>query len=280
MLDRSSIQDFAVYRSIQRSLLVGLVAIPFVLIGLDLLLLPKIWPEYVRRFDRLTDVMKLPRITADGPEEPWGFVFLLIGAGMVAWAARNFIFPKPVLRTSGSSLVMGGILGPGSGELHVPLSEIREVAPALLFEEGEREPGLLLLPQYPERLPSSPWGAVWIDEYLVLRASDWDAPPAVVSEYLTGIIPKTGYLVDLDVDVPSLTRVQRDPTEGVDPLTRAAARNTLTLGGSTLAAALLLAGILVLADVETLAWFLIPAALAFAGVWLLTNGIRDSRIIS
>jgi hypothetical protein len=265
---------FTVHRSPGRNLVVAVLALPFLLLGLDLLLLPKLWPQYVRRFDRLADVMKLSRITADGPEEPWGFVFLIAGSALLFWALRGLVFPRTVLASGDGTLAIGSLLGPGSGEMHVPLEEI-DVLPGLLKESGTTAPALIVKATDPGRLPSRPWGAVWVGDSLVIRAGDWNLSPRRVAELVSGEAPTAGVFVDLDATPPVVTDLEFDPDDRGDENRAQQARSQLFVGGVAALAGVLLGAFMIIARLDDKFWFLMPGLMMALGAYLLIGGTRE-----
>jgi hypothetical protein len=269
--------SLSVVRSPGRTWLTAVLSVPFFMLGLDLLLLPKLFPQYVRRLDLLADTMGINRITTNGPEEPWGLIFLLIGGGLLAWALKDLIAPRELLGVDEHGVAFNSVLGPAGGRIVVPHSEIVEAAPAVLLEGGERRPAVGIRFLDPERLPSSPWGAVWIGETLFVRTSGWTASPAEITGVLTDdaadLAP--GFLVDMDADPPAVTRVDDDPTDVTDPERAYVARSRAYLGGTLMLAAAILAVFLWIAGTGTNAFYLLPVALGAVGGLLFLDGIRS-----
>ena len=172
----------SVVRSPGRTWLVAIVSVPFVILGLDLLLLPRLFPQYVRRLDLLADNMGVSRITANGPEEPWGLIFLVAGGGMLIWALKDLVLPREMLGVDDSGVSFASLLGPGGGRFHVPQSEIIDATPAVLVEDSDRSPAVAIRFADPSRLPSDPWGAIWVDHTLFIRTSGWTATPARIGD--------------------------------------------------------------------------------------------------
>jgi hypothetical protein len=271
------VRILTVVRSPGRTWLVAILSVPFVILGLDLLLLPRLFPQYVRRLDLLADEMGLSRITATGPEEPWGLIFLLAGSGMLFWALKDLLFPLEMLGVDDHGVSFGSLLGPGGGEFHVPHSEITEVAPAVLVEGSDRSPAVAIRFTDPSRLPSNPWGAVWVDHTLFIRTSGWTATPRQITSVLTDDTPAEtgGYLVELEAEPVRVTEVEEDPTDAGDPQQAYVTRSRAWIGGVLLLAALLFAAFLWIAGTETKAYYLLPVALGAAGGVLFINGYRD-----
>ena len=268
---------FSVYRSPARTWLIAVLSVPFFMLGLDLLLLPKLFPQYTRRLDLLADDMGVSRITANGPEEPWGLIFLLIGGGLLVWALKDLLFPQELLVVDDDGVAFSSLLGPAGGQIHVPHSEVVEAAPAVLTEGTDRAPAVAIRFVDPSRLPSRPWGALWVDRMLFIRTTGWTATSSEIARVLTddAVDIADGYVVDLEVEPAEVIAVVGDPTDGADPQRAYVARSRAYLGGVFLLAALLLAAFLWIAGIDTKAYYLLPTALGAAGGWLFINGYRD-----
>ncbi len=269
--------SLSVLRSAGRTWLVAVLSVPFFMLGLDLLLLPKLFPQYVRRLDLLADNLGINRITANGPEEPWGLVFLIIGGGLLTWALRDLLFPREMLGVDEHGVAFASLLGPAGGRILVPHAEIVEAAPALLTEDGEDTAAVGVRLADPTRLPSSPWGAVWVGDTLFIRTSGWTATPAQITAVLTDDTGEgtPAYLVDLDTDPPEVSRVEGDPTDTSDPARAFAARSRAYVGGVLLLAGVILALFIWIAGTETNAYYLLPLALGAVGGLLLLDGTRS-----
>ena len=267
----------SVVRSPGRTWAVAIMSVPFVILGLDLLLLPRLFPQYVRRLDLLADEMGLNRITTTGPEEPWGLVFLLGGTAMLVWALKDLVFPRELLGVDDDGVSFTSLLGPGGGRFHVPHSEIAAAAPAVLIEGSDRAPAVAIRFTDPSRLPSAPWGAVWVDSTLFIRTSGWTATPQRISDVLNDDLDEDqiGYTVDLDTYPIEVTEVAGDPTRMRDAQQAYVARSRAWVGGVLLLAAVLLAALFWIAGTETNAYYLLPAALGALGGILFINGYRD-----
>lgn len=267
----------SVFRSPGRTWLVAILSVPFVILGLDLLLLPRLFPQYVRRLDLLADNMGLNRITATGPEEPWGLIFLLAGSGMLVWALKDLLFPREMLGVDDAGVSFASLLGPGSGQFHVPHGEIVDAKPAMLVEGLDRSPAVAIRFTDPSRLPSDPWGAQWVDRTLFIRTEGWTATPAQIAAVLTDDRDEEGggYRVEMEGDQIEITEVAGDPTWVDDPQQAYVARSRAWIGGVLLLAGVLLAAFLWIAGTGTKAYYLLPAALGAAGGVLFINGYRD-----
>lgn len=272
---------FSVYRSAGRTWVVAVLAVPFLMLGIDLVLAPKLFPQYQRRVDWLADQMSLDHITSNGPEEAWGLVFLIVGAGLLIWSLKELLFPREILGVSEHGVSFAGTMGPAGGRVFVPRAEILEVAPAVLREFDEEAAAVGFRFEYPERFPSNPWGGVLVDGLLFIRTKGLTVRPGeLAAEFATDAIwddgdEITGYVVDLGDDEPVVRQVAGDPSDHFDAQRAFEARSRIYVGSVLLAAGLLLAVFLWIASVANNAFYLIPAVLAAGGGLMALLAGRD-----
>jgi hypothetical protein len=268
--------SLSVLRSPGRTWLLAVLSVPFFMLGLDLLLLPKLFPQYVRRLDLLADEMGVNRIAATGPEEPWGLIFFLIGGGLLLWALKDLLWPREMLGVDEHGVALNSLLGAAGGRIVVPHREILEAAPALLSEGSDVAPGVGVRFADPSRLPSRPWGAVWVGSTLFIRTAGWTARPGEITAVLTddAAEPAPGYLVDLETDPPRVSRVTGDPTDTSDPERAYIGRSRAYVGGVLALAGAILAVFMWISGTDTKAFYLLPAAVSALGGYLFLDGYR------
>jgi hypothetical protein len=215
--------------------------------------------------------MGLNRIAATGPEEPWALIFLLIGGGLLTWALKELLFPREMLGVDEHGVAFTSLLGPSGARIVVPHTEIIEAAPALLTEGHDQAPGVGVRFSDPSRLPSVPWGAVWVGSTLFIRTAGWTAKPHEIAGVLTDDAADddvSGYVVDLETNPPAVERVEGDPTSRSDPAAAYMARSRAYVGGVLMLAAVILGLFIWIAGTDTNAFYLLPGALGAAGVFL------------
>lgn len=269
--------SLSVLRSAGRTWLLAVVSVPFFMLGLDLLLLPKLFPQYVRRLDLLADEMSITRIASTGPEEPWGLIFFLVGGGLLTWALKDLLFPREMLGVDEHGVALNSVLGASGGRIVVPHSEIVEAAPALLTEGSDVAQAVGVRFTDPSRLPSNPWGAVWVGSTLFIRTAGWTAKPRQIVAVLTddAAEPAPGYVVDLETDPPQVSRVAGDPTDTSDPERAYMGRSRAYVGGVLTLAAVIFAIFVWISGTDTKAVYLIPAAVGALGGFLFLDGYRS-----
>jgi len=269
--------SLSVIRSPGRIWLAAVVSVPFFMVGLDLLLLPRLFPQYIRRLDLLADRMGLNRIASTGPEEPWALIFLLLGGGVLIWALKELLFPREMLGVDEHGVAFTSLLGPSGGRIVVPHTEIIEAAPALLTEGHDQAPGVGVRFSDASRLPSVPWGAVWVGSTLFIRTAGWTAKPHEIAGVLTddAADETPGYVVDLETSPPTVERVEGDPTSHSDPARAYMARSRAYIGGVLMLAAGILGLFIWIAGTDTNAFYLLPSALGAVGGVLFLTGARS-----
>ena len=138
-------------------------------------------------------------------------------------------------------------------------------------EFGEETPAVGFRFEFPERLPSNPWGGVLVGEFLFVRTSGMSVQPGELAAMFSSgeLDPEThkvtGYVVDLEVDPVSIRKVEGDPSDHTDRPRAFAARSRIYVGSVLLLAGLLLAMFLRIASIDNNAYYLIPTALAVGG---------------
>jgi len=120
----------------------------------------------------------------------WGVVLLAAGSASLVWAFVGVVVPRRLLAadTEGITLWL-------DGRRHAPVrlawGEIAAVRSGLRTDEAGEVPVLSLLLHSPERVPPRPRGAVAEPPWLHLFASDWDRPAHLVSAQIEGYV--TGF---------------------------------------------------------------------------------------
>jgi hypothetical protein len=196
---------------------------------------------------------------------------------MLVWALKDLLFPREMLGVDEYGVSLASLLGPGSGQFRVPHGEITGAAPAVLVEGSDRSPALAIRFADPSRIPSNPWGAVWVDDTLFIRTSGWTATPRRIAQVLNDDAPGEvgGYIVDLEAEPIAVTETEADPSDTGDEQQAYVARSRAWLGGVLLLAALLLATFLWIAGTDSGVYYLLPVVLGSIGAVLFINGYRD-----
>lgn len=259
--------------------LLALLGLPLLALGLDIVLIPRLVPRYVRRVDVLADRIGVDRPpVGDGSVEVWGLLLLVGGAALVVWGLKELISPAVMVAADEQGLELRLVRGPWGGRTRVPWAEVRDVAPAVLSWHGDEEPALAVEVADRERLPERPWGALWAGELLVVRAAAWWPPVshlAAEMQALAGLEHRGGYLVTGD-DAGRLTVSPRmsDPLAVAAP--RPAVGRRVRLGALLIAAAAI-AALILLVRGDPGGAYLPALGVALVGVYLIMMALRDVR---
>lgn len=178
---------YELYRSALFGWLVGIASVPLVLLGFDVLVLPKVGPGYTRFIDRLADLAGLNRPGANGSEEAWALIFTLAGVAMLMWSTKEMFAPRPVLRADQTGVTFNMLGGPAAGTVLLPWEEVTGTEAVVLEDADGDVPALRVRVVDARRLPSHPWGGEWVDGALVLRANAWVDDPIIVAARLDAL---------------------------------------------------------------------------------------------
>ncbi len=179
--------NYEVHRSALFGWLVGIAAVPLVLMGFDVLVLPKVVPGYSRFIDRLAELTRLNSPGANGSEEAWALIFSLVGTAMLIWSTKEMFAPRPVLRADANGLTFNALGGPAAGSVFLPWDEVSSIDAVVLEDADGDVPALRVRVEDARRLPSHPWGGEWVDGSLVLRANAWAEDPIDVAQSLKSV---------------------------------------------------------------------------------------------
>jgi hypothetical protein len=164
--------------------LVGLASVPLVLIGFDVLVLPKVITGYSRFIDRLAEITGLNAPGSSGSEEAWALLFAVAGASMLVWSTKEMAVPRPVLVADDEGITFNTLGGPTAGTVYLPWDEISSVDAVVLEDADSGVPAVRFRVTDSRRLPSHPWGGEWVDGSLVLRSNAWKTDALDVVEGL------------------------------------------------------------------------------------------------
>ncbi|MBU1227468.1 MAG: hypothetical protein KJ698_09725 [Actinobacteria bacterium] len=163
-----------------------LLAIPMVLLAVDMMVSHKWFPEpdstevaAVQTFeDGSTLDTTILQLTLDGKAQQrrevfWGILLITGGVAAAGWGLKDLLSPRRVLILDSSFLA----LRVGSRvrmERRYAWSEVADVRSGVLEDEAGRVPVLSLRFTDDSLLPPNPWGAVVDPPWLHLYADEWD----------------------------------------------------------------------------------------------------------
>jgi hypothetical protein len=163
-----------------------LLAIPMVLLAIDMMVSHKWFPEpdstevaAVQTFeDGSTLDTTIQQLTLDGKAQQrreifWGVLLITGGVAAAGWGLKDLLSPRRVLILDSGFLA----LRVGSRvrmERRYAWSEVADVRSGVLEDEAGRVPVLSLRFTDDSLLPPNPWGAVVDPPWLHLYADEWD----------------------------------------------------------------------------------------------------------
>jgi hypothetical protein len=168
-----------VRRSALKMWLMAMGGIPLLVISLDVLT--------ERRITRwLTDLIFRPEdVQIYEPRDViYAWVMFSFGALFVLWGLKELFVPTKVVecRDDGLALRLGG---PLRSATLIPWDNVRDVGGAMIDDEGDLIPLLVITVFGRERMPDYPWGARWLEEReLGILAQDWGRDPHAVAEQI------------------------------------------------------------------------------------------------
>jgi hypothetical protein len=191
-----------VTRSPLRLLGYALVAVPMILLALDMLFFYHFYPHpettqgtrQVQAADGSVTQETVQVYTETGLAQRrrdvgWGVMLLAGGSAVLVWALTELVVPRRLLVADkeGMSLWLDGRR---RGPLRLGWGEIAEVRSGLRRDEAGDVPVLSLRLYSPERVPVRPRGGIGEPPWLHLFAGDWDRAAhevaARVEGYVTG----------------------------------------------------------------------------------------------
>jgi len=187
-----------VSRSLLLVLALSIVAMPLMMLGLDMIFTHRLYPEpetYEQQVQVVTEggetVTSIERpYTAWGAAQrrrdlAWGSVLIAGGLGSWLWGMWNVLRPRRFLEYGAEGLVLYPE-GRRAAPMHLYWGEIAEVRSGVRAVDGSDVPVLSLRLSDPEQLPDNPWAAVVEPPWLHLLAEEWDRPAHKVAVALEG----------------------------------------------------------------------------------------------
>ncbi|MGH8925501.1 MAG: hypothetical protein ACRDWA_12820 [Acidimicrobiia bacterium] len=166
-----------VRRSALKMWLLSLAGVPLLVLGIDVLRNRRI----ISFFQSLIWPNGNPEVL-EPRDYIWAVALITVGLLIAIFGVAELVNPRPVLATSPDGLRLR-IGSPFASLTLIPWNEVVDVGVEQLDDEGDPVSVFVLTVANPDRLPSHPWGARWLDEKsLAVLASDWETPPARVAE--------------------------------------------------------------------------------------------------
>ena len=192
-----------VNRSSLRLLGYALVAVPMVLLALDMLFFYHLYPRpeitqgtrEVQAADgsviqETVEVYTQTGVAQRRRDVGWGTVLLVSGSAIFVWALGDLVMPRRLLAADGEGMSLW-LSGRRRPPLRLGWDEIAEVRSGLRQDEAGEVPVLSLRLRTPERVPLRPRGALAEPPWLHLYAGEWDQPAHEVAARVEGNV--TGF---------------------------------------------------------------------------------------
>lgn len=170
------IEPLVVRRSTLRTWLAALMAIPFIVIGVDVLWRRRIVGWLTERIFTGDPQLLEPRDTI------WAWVMVVVGGTIVVWGLKELFFPAPVLATDDAGVHVR-MLGPFRAPTLLPWDGLFDIDAGSLEDDGDVLDVLIIEVKDPALLPLDPWGGRRFDEKtLALFSTEWDMPAEEVAQ--------------------------------------------------------------------------------------------------
>jgi hypothetical protein len=191
-----------VTRSPLRLLGYALLAVPMILLAVDMLVAYRFFPfpetttasSTITADDGSTTEVTWQVYTDNGKAQrrrdlAWGSALGLGGLGVMGWACVGLVAPRRLLTADSEGLTLR-LEGRRLPPLRLAWEEVAEVRSGLRHDQAGEVPVLSLRLHSPEKVPLRPSGALADPPWLHLFAGDWDRPAhevaARVEGYVTG----------------------------------------------------------------------------------------------
>jgi hypothetical protein len=187
-----------VTRSPLRLLGYALVAVPMILLAVDMLLSYRFYPHpettqatrQVTAADGSVVEETVPVYTDTGRAQRrrdvgWGSVLLGAGSASIVWAFAGLVAPRRLLAADTEGVAIW-LDGRRRAPWRVAWEEVAEVRSGLRADEAGEVPVLSLRLHSPERVPTRPRGAVAEPPWLHVFAGEWDRPAHEVAALVEG----------------------------------------------------------------------------------------------
>lgn len=174
--------ELVVRRSAWKMWRISIVAIPFIVLAVDVLTQRRIT-------NALREVLFRPDDTQlfEFRDVVWAWVMLAVAGGLAIWGLRELIAPTKLIEANSAGVRLQ-VTAPFRRPLFVAWPDIDDIGSARVDDEGEVLPVLWLRFTSPEIGPDDPWSARWMDDTtLAMLASDWEADPIDVAEDLAEV---------------------------------------------------------------------------------------------
>lgn len=176
-----------VNRSMLRYWLAGMLAVPLILLAVELAIAHQFFGEPDQRDDGGLSNQGLSETRADWA---WAIGLTLAGLGLAAWSFRELGTPRQVLvgESDGLFLAVGTSRKP---EVFVPWHQVQSLRSTVVEDELGPSPVLELEMVERSWIPHMPIGARWVGRVLQVDAATWKPPAHEVAGALQTMLERS-----------------------------------------------------------------------------------------
>lgn len=169
------LEPFAVHRSTLRTWVASLLAIPFIVIGIDVIWRRRIVNWMTERIFTTDPQLLEPR------DKIWAWAMVIVGGAVVAWGLKELFAPVPVIKTDDEG-VRVRMRGPFRASTLLPWSALHDIDAGTLEDDGDPVEVLIIEVNDGSLLPTDPWAGRRFDQHtLALYSSEWDTDADAVA---------------------------------------------------------------------------------------------------
>jgi hypothetical protein len=191
-----------VTRSVWRVAGYTLMAIPMLLLAVDMTISHRFFPEaetsevteIVTLGDGSTTEVTRDVLTNSGLAERrktlvWGIGLALAGAGIALWALKDLVYPRRIVVLEDAGVVLR-VGRRASRATRYSWTDIAGVRSGVAEDDGGEVPVLGLRFHDGDLLPHEPWGGFVDESWLFLYAAEWDRPAHQVAPLIEARITR------------------------------------------------------------------------------------------
>ena len=169
------IEPLVVRRSTIRTWVASLLAVPMIVIGVDVL-----WRQRIVAWLTARIFPDEPQLL-EARDEIWATAMVVIGGAVVLWGLKELFFPAPMLRTDDSGVHVR-MMGPWRPATLLPWTTLHDIDAGTLEDDGDPIEVLIIEVKDEALLPENPWAARRFDRHTVaLFSTEWEMRADVVA---------------------------------------------------------------------------------------------------
>ncbi|HSG79673.1 MAG TPA: hypothetical protein VLD62_08840 [Acidimicrobiia bacterium] len=178
----------SVARSPLRLLTMALVAVPMILLALDMSVTYRFFPrpattEVVVGSDTDPDTGSSIQLTEDvltrdgeaqrRREIAFSLIMAAGGVGMLGWAAKDLLAPKRLIEADDDGILLD-VTRRGEAPVRLLWEDVTEIRSGAITDDAGTTPALVIRVEDPDLLPERPYGAVVEGDEIRLYSEEWE----------------------------------------------------------------------------------------------------------